>query len=141
MYASVWAAVNVAPARYWVSPAVPSGMHPGKRMMMRMPCGSPSFAWPSSMAATGIARSLYSCASKAGMSITRKSNACGARKACRCRDVTGPASAYMITSIPSSECVSGIRIISGAWTSSKIDCFGDVVTRCSRSLMNIRVSV
>ena len=39
------------------------------------------------------------------MSITRKSSACGAKRGCRCQDVTKHASAYMITSIPSSECV------------------------------------
>ncbi len=130
-----------APARYWISPAVPNAMHPGERTTMRRSCGSPSFAWPSSMAAMAIARSLRSCVSRAGPSITRKSSACGAKKACRCQDVTKHASAYMIIDIPSSECVPCIQTTSGVSTLSRTACSGDAATGCSPSLMNTRASV
>ena len=58
------------------------------------------------------------------MSTTRKSSACGAKRGCRFQDATDPASDYMITSIPSSECVPCIRTTSGVWISSRTGCSG-----------------
>ena len=82
MFASAWAAVSAVPARFSISPAVHNAMHPGKRPRLRMPFDLPSYACQNSMADTGIARSPHSCGSKAGMSTTRRSSACGAKKGC-----------------------------------------------------------
>ena len=141
MCASVFAAVSGAPARFSISPAVPNAMVRDARPRMRMPCGSPSFAWPDSMAVMAIARLPHSCVSRAGPSTTRKLNACGAKKACRCQDAINHANDYRITSIPSSECVPCIRTTSGVWISSRTACSGDAATGCLPSLMNTRASV
>ena len=141
MCASVFAAVSGASARFSITPAVPNGMVRDARPRMRMPCGSSSFAWPSNMAVMAIARLPHSCVSRAGMSTTRKSNACGAKKACRCQDATKHANDYMITSIPSFACVPCTRTTSGVWISSRTGCSGDAATGCSPSLMNIHVNV
>ena len=138
MFASAWAAVSAVPARFSISPAAHNAMHPGKRP--RMPFDLPSYACQNSMADTGIARSPHSCGSKAGMSTTRRSSACGAKKGCRSRDVTDPASGCITTSIPSFACVPCTRTTSGALTLSRTGGSGDAATRCSRSSMNTRAS-
>ncbi len=74
------------------------------------------------------------------ISTTRRSNACGAEKACRSQGATKPTSDHMTIHIPSSENVSCIRTTSGVWTLFKIGCFGDADTRCSPSSMNTHVS-
>ena len=66
----------------------------------------------------------HSCGSKAGTSISRKSSACGAKKACRSPDATKHANDYMTTNTPSSGCVPCIRTLSGVWTLFRTGCFG-----------------
>ncbi len=133
--------MSAAPARFSISPAVPNGMVRDARPRMRMPSGSPSFAWPDSMGGMATARLPHFCVSKAGPSTTRKSNACGAKKACRSQDTTNHASAYMITSIPSSGCVRCTRTTSGVWILSRTGCSGDAATRCSPLSTSTHVSV
>ena len=124
---------------YLVSPAVPNAMHPGERMRMRS--GSPSSAWPGSMAAQAPARLPHACISRDGESITRRSNACDARKGCRSQDATEPANTFMIIDMPSSACVPCIRTPSGVSTLSRTGCFGDAATGYRPSLMSTHCSI